>query len=52
MTERCSQDLTTFGMSCADLICASIALHEVLFTNTMDCRVKPGNDNHQVMATT
>jgi hypothetical protein len=37
-------------MSCADLIRASIALHEMRLAKMMDCRVKPGNDDKQAKA--
>jgi hypothetical protein len=40
-----SQSFATSAVSCADLIRASIALHEMHFTKVMDCRVKPGNDD-------
>jgi hypothetical protein len=39
--------LIIFGVSCADLIRASISLHEMHFSKRMDCRVKPGNDDNQ-----
>jgi hypothetical protein len=39
--------LATPAVSCADLIRASIPLHEMHFAKMMDCRVKPGNDNKQ-----
>jgi hypothetical protein len=41
------QSLATSAGSCADLIRASIPLHEMHFTKMMNCRVKPGNDNKQ-----
>jgi hypothetical protein len=37
-------------VSCADLIRASITLHEMHFGEMMDCRVKPGNDERHVNA--
>jgi hypothetical protein len=40
-----TQSSTPFTLSCADLIRASIALHEMHFAKMMDCRVKPGNDD-------
>jgi hypothetical protein len=42
-----SQGVAASALSCADLIRASIALHEMHFTKMMDCRVKPGNDDKQ-----
>jgi hypothetical protein len=42
-----SQRLATPAVSCADLIRASITLHEMHFAKMMDGRVKPGNDNKQ-----
>jgi hypothetical protein len=41
------QSLATPAVSCADLIRASIPLHEMHFAKMMDSRVKPGNDNKQ-----
>jgi hypothetical protein len=41
------QRVATPAVSCADLIRASIPLHEMHFTKMMDCRVKPDNDNKQ-----
>jgi hypothetical protein len=49
MTEY-TQSLATSAVSCADLIRASIALHEMHFSKMMDCRVKPGNDGKQTNA--
>jgi hypothetical protein len=43
-----TQSPATSSVSCADLIRASIALHEMHFTKVMDCRVKPGNDDKQI----
>jgi hypothetical protein len=40
-----TQSLATSVVSCADLIRASIPLHEMHSTKVMDCRVKPGNDS-------
>jgi hypothetical protein len=42
-----SQSSPLLRSSCADLIRASIPLHEMHFTQVMDCRVKPGNDDHE-----
>jgi hypothetical protein len=44
-----TQSLATSAVSCADLIRVSIALHEMHFAKTMDCRVKPGNDGNQII---
>jgi hypothetical protein len=40
-----SHGLAIAAVSCADLIRASIAPHEMRFAKRMDCRVKPGNDD-------
>jgi hypothetical protein len=40
-----AQSPATFAASCADLIRASIHLRKMRFSKTMDCRVKPGNDD-------
>jgi hypothetical protein len=45
------QNFASSAVSCADLIRASIALHQRHFTKMMDCRVKPGNDSKHVDAT-
>jgi hypothetical protein len=42
---ECTQGLAKPAVSCADLIRASITLHEMHFAKMMDCRVKPGNDD-------
>jgi hypothetical protein len=44
MLSENARGLATLAASCADLIRASIPLHEMHFAKTMDCRVKPGND--------
>ncbi|HEY2212879.1 MAG TPA: hypothetical protein VGH62_14915 [Bradyrhizobium sp.] len=44
-----TQALAASAMSCADLIRASISLHEMHFTKIMDCRVKPANDGKQTI---
>jgi hypothetical protein len=44
---ECTQGVATSALSCADLIRASIAFHEIHFAKVMDCRVKPGNDDKQ-----
>jgi hypothetical protein len=41
------KSLAASSQSCADLIRASIALHEMEFAKMTDCRVKPGNDDRQ-----
>jgi hypothetical protein len=43
-----TQSPATSTVSCADLIRASITLHEMRLTKMMDCRVKPGNDEKQI----
>jgi hypothetical protein len=43
--------LAASEVSCADLIRASIPLHEMHFAKVMDCRVKPGNDDQQGITT-
>jgi hypothetical protein len=45
-----TQKLASSAVSCADLIRASIPLHEMHFTKMMDCRVKAGNDDNYASA--
>jgi hypothetical protein len=45
-----SHGLAIAAVSCAYLIRASIAPHEMRFAKRMDCRVKPGNDDKQANA--
>jgi len=44
------QSLASYAVSCADLIRASIPLHEMRLAKMMDCRVKPGNDDKRYNA--
>jgi hypothetical protein len=47
-----TQNLASIMVSCADLIRASIVLHEKHLTKMMDCRIKPGNDEQTNTAQT